>query len=342
MSRGDILKKMSLALLCLIPLGGCLADQPLDITVEDETVRARILKTYERAQDGEAEAQNSIGRAYALGDSVRKDKKKAREWFARAAEQGDSLAQYNLYLLLTGGDNTSMKDSEQALKWLHAAADRYSVRAQFRLAELYRKGDANEPQDPARAAALYESAAKQGYAPAQYNIGRLYEDGQGVTKDETKAFFWFLAAARRGVVDAQIEVGTKYESGAGVAEDDEKAARWLKRAAVRNSPAAQYSLSALYALGKGVDKNLVKAYAWSELAAKQGLPAAITNREAFTNLLGPERLRQAKALTKRWAAQLPPVEAHGHRENSYFDNGSSAPISGLEALKPRSRLRDRN
>lgn len=342
MSRRDIRKLTGLALICAVFLSACSAEQAPDITVKDEAVRVRILKTYERAQAGEAEAQNSIGKAYAIGDGLRKDEDKAREWFERAAEQGHPVAQYNMYLLLTQGVDVSEKDAEQASKWLHAAADRELVLAQFRLAELYRKGEANEPRDLARAATLYESSAAQGYAPAQYNIGRLYEDGRGVTKNEATAFLWFVRAARQGVVDAQIKVGTKYASGSGVAEDDEKAFRWLERAAFRNSRIAQYNLSALYALGKGVEKNLVKAYAWSELAATQGVPAAIKNREAFPKRLGPERLRQAKALSRQLAAQIAPAQTHGHRENSYFDNGSSDPISGLEAFESRSQAGDAN
>lgn len=302
------------------------------MTVEDPSVRARIIKTYTRAQDGEAEAQNTIGRAYARGDGLAKSDPKAREWFERAAQQGHPVSQYNLYLLLTNDSSDRESDRSEAVKWLKAAADRDWMQAQFRLAEIYRDGGPETPRDIVEAAELYEAAATQGYPPAQYNIGRFYEEGRGVGKDQSAAFSWFLKAARAGVSDAQVKVGTAYQQGRGVGADPTESFRWFERAALRNSRVAQYNLSALYALGKGVKKDLIRAYAWSEMAAKQGLPQAIGNRDAYARLLTSEQRAEASALIDRWSQHISPGASHDHRENSYFEKGSADPISGLESF----------
>lgn len=325
---------IAVSILLVTLASGCSEDQRPDITVDDPSVRARITKTYERAQNGEAEAQNTIGRAYARGDGLAKNEPKAREWFERAARQGHPVSQYNLYLLLTRGSNVSKRDRAEALKWLKAAADREWMRAQFRLAEIYRDGGPDTPRDMHKAAELYEAAATQGYPPAQYNIGRFYEDGRGVDKDQATAFSWFLKAARAGVSDAQVKVGTAYQRGRGAGQDRAESFRWFERAALRNSRVAQYNLSALYALGKGVETNYVRAYAWSEMAAKQGLPVAIANRDAYARLLTSQQRTQAKTLIDRWSQHIAPGASHDHRENSYFEKGSADPISGLESFDP--------
>jgi TPR repeat protein len=48
------------------------------------------------AAAGDATAQNSIGLMFASGEGVLKNVLEAREWFRRAAHQGDAVAQFNL------------------------------------------------------------------------------------------------------------------------------------------------------------------------------------------------------------------------------------------------------
>ena len=48
------------------------------------------------AEQGDADAQYSLGVMYSEGDGVQHDYKTAVKWFTLAAEQGDDDAQYNL------------------------------------------------------------------------------------------------------------------------------------------------------------------------------------------------------------------------------------------------------
>ncbi|MCH9750275.1 MAG: sel1 repeat family protein, partial [Proteobacteria bacterium] len=51
------------------------------------------------ADQGDADAQYSLGLMYAKGDGVLKDYKQAAKWYQKAADQGDADAQYILGLM---------------------------------------------------------------------------------------------------------------------------------------------------------------------------------------------------------------------------------------------------
>ncbi len=50
----------------------------------------------------------------------------------------------------------------------------------------------------AQAVQWYRKAAEQGFARAQFNLGVMYRKGQGVTKNDVRAYVWFSAAAAQG------------------------------------------------------------------------------------------------------------------------------------------------
>ena len=93
---------------------------------------------------------------YAHGHGVPKDYEKARQWYERAAAQGDMTAQYNLGLLYADGVGV--------------------------------------PQDYKKARQLWEQAAAQGDAKAQNNLGSMYENGEGVPQDYVLAYMWYSLA----------------------------------------------------------------------------------------------------------------------------------------------------
>ncbi len=71
------------------------------------------------AQQGNAAAENALGRLYAQGDdkqSINKDESQAANWFAKAAEHGSVTAQYKLALLYWGGHGVA-KDANKAYFW---------------------------------------------------------------------------------------------------------------------------------------------------------------------------------------------------------------------------------
>ena len=116
----------------------------------------------DRAESGDAVAQNEVGSRYYAGRGIERDDAEAARWIRRAAEQGYAPAQYNLGLLHFRNRGVAGTDAEAA-RW-------------------------------------YRAAAGQGYAPAQAGLGYLHIYGAGVEENHVLAFMW-LELAVRGAAD---------------------------------------------------------------------------------------------------------------------------------------------
>lgn len=132
-----------------------------------ESLSPQTLAGWEqRAQRGEALAQNVLGMAYKYGMGTRQDHARSAYWFRQAAEQGDPDAQFNL------------------------------GRIYGKAIGLYAKGRA-APRNDVEALKWYRRSAEQGYVPAQLNLAELLADGgQGVPRDDIQAYAWMSLAAR--------------------------------------------------------------------------------------------------------------------------------------------------
>lgn len=62
-----------------------------------------LMKCQELAENGDAEAQESLGTMYLNGEGVPADIAQAVEWFRKAADQGNASSQYNLGLFFMMG-----------------------------------------------------------------------------------------------------------------------------------------------------------------------------------------------------------------------------------------------
>jgi len=134
--------------------------------------------------------------------------------------------------------------------------------------------------------------AEAGDAEAQYDVGTMYEKGNGVAKDNAKAFEWFLKAAKQDHDKGAYKVGFSYLRGKGVSKNYDKAFKWLNTAAEYNNVRAYYFLGTMYEKGKGVSVNLDKALRWYTRASKGGYAVA------------EERVIEVKAKVKASDAQL--------------------------------------
>ncbi|MGN8837742.1 tetratricopeptide repeat protein [Mitsuokella jalaludinii] len=112
------------------------------------------------AEQGDADAQNSMGDLYYWGRGVLRDYKEAMKWYRKAAEQGNTDAQYKIGNLYCFGQGV-MTDYQEAMKW-------------------------------------YRKAADQDSADAQNIIGYLYECGNGVEQDYQEALKWYRKASEHG------------------------------------------------------------------------------------------------------------------------------------------------
>lgn len=191
------LRPSRLAALVLIPAFALSAvAKPLDDAVAayqrgDYATAARIYHAL--ADQGDADAQNSLGVMYLRGQGSRQSYIEAMKWFRRAAALGSPGAQFNLaemYFKSYGVD----QDLLQAAKWYSRAAEQGHPQAQFTLAVLYVIGS-GVPRNDQKAAYWFERAAVQGHAPSQNELGKMYIAGRGVPKNLVSAYKW-LALSR--------------------------------------------------------------------------------------------------------------------------------------------------
>jgi TPR repeat protein len=252
-----------------------------------------------RPVPAKAEEQFSLGLKYERGDGVEKDYVRAFELFQLSAEQGHALAQNRLGTLYNYGRGTE-KDQKKAFECFLSSAKQGSGEAQYNLAFMYNYGNSAVEKDPAKAAEWYGKAAAQGHEKAKaalenlrpkgttpqpkpaptppvkdptelYNLGRKYFNGDGVAKDDEKAFEYFRDAAERGHASAQNWLGFMYDRGRGVVQDDAKAVEWYRKSAEQGNAHAQNSLGDRYHYGdKGVAFDYVQAVEWYCKSAEQG------------------------------------------------------------------------
>lgn len=87
-----------------------------------------------RAERGDAEAQNSLGLRYVLGDGIAQDKAAAHHWFELSAKQGYAKGQYNLAVML-GSGLSGKKDHKESVKWYRKAANQGLNAADYNLTD---------------------------------------------------------------------------------------------------------------------------------------------------------------------------------------------------------------
>ena len=75
-----------------------------------------------RAQQGAANAQYQLGRAYEKGDSVARNYQQAETWYRKAADQGYGPAQHSLGSMYMLGKGVTM-NPVSAYVWLSLAAN---------------------------------------------------------------------------------------------------------------------------------------------------------------------------------------------------------------------------
>ncbi|WON72889.1 caspase, EACC1-associated type [Nitrosospira sp. Is2] len=209
----------------------------------DNTNYPAIHKYQKAAEEGNADAQNSLGSSYADGEGVPKDPAKAIGWYLKAAEQNNRYAQANLGWSYAHGEGVP-KDAVKAVEWYRKAADQGNANAQNSLGRMYENGE-GVPKDAVKAVEWYQKAADQGNDNAQNSLGRMYENGEGVPKDAVKAVEWYRKAATQSHTNAQYNLGRMYANGEGVPKDAVKAVELYRKAASKGHANAQRQLDAM-------------------------------------------------------------------------------------------------
>jgi hypothetical protein len=116
--------------LFLVPAHGS-AQNPYPISCVSVDVPPCLEALVLAAEQGDTNAQYSLGLIYANGGGVPKDDAEAVLWYRMAAEQGDDRAQYNLGVMYANGDGVPA-DRGFAYLWWNLSAIRGHEIAQGR------------------------------------------------------------------------------------------------------------------------------------------------------------------------------------------------------------------
>jgi uncharacterized protein len=255
----------------------------------------------EAAENGHSKSQKIVGLHYynnRLFDL--RNVEIAFDWFRKAADQGDYMAQSQLAYMYSVGLGVELNDVEAAY-WCHKSAQHGDSQSQYDLANLYANGF-GVSQNYTEAAKWYRVAAKSGHSDAQLHLGKLYYAGMGVTKSYKYAAKWFRLAADQGEKDAIVQLGLMQLFGLGGVEEDieteeqieklaveghayaqvifaasmlsesenhgnyDESLKWLHRSAEQGNKLAQFCLGYLHKEGDGVPFDEVKAYVWLTLS----------------------------------------------------------------------------
>lgn len=228
-----------------------LAAMPATAQSYEDGKQAYLAKDYDKAleilkplaEQGNSDAQVTLGLMYDYGHGVEQDTATAIEWYTRAAEQGQPVVQHDLGVKYFQGKGIE-RDYRQAAKWWEQAANAGLADSQFNLGLMYYRG-LGIRQNYTKAIDLFQRAASQDHANAQYSLAVMYAFGQGVDTDYGKALKLFRAAAEQDVAQAQYNLGVFYENGYGVDKNPALARQWYEKAAEQNVAKARERLAVL-------------------------------------------------------------------------------------------------
>ena len=221
-----------------------------------------------------------------------KDYKKALEILRPLAEQGDSQAQVTLGIMYDYGRGVTA-DPEEAIKWYIKAAEQGIPVVQHDVGVKYFQGQGVK-QDYLEAAKWWEQSANAGLADSQFNLGLMYYRGIGLKQNYTKAAELFQKAANQDHGDAQYSLAVMYAFGQGMDKNYEEALKWFRKSAAQGVPQAQFNLGVFYENGYGIEKDITMAMEWYRRAADQGLEEAkkkltgVASNEAQEIIAHPE------------------------------------------------------
>ena len=153
---------------------------------------------------------------------------------AKAAAQGNALAQFNLGVDYGTGRGVP-KDYAKAIYWFHKAARQGNTASENSMGVAYEDG-LFVPKNHQRAVYWWQKAAAQGSTKAMINLGYFYGDGPVVPKGFVQAYKWFALAknaARPGstmysVISTKIRQVSRSMSPGQIAQAQAMAASWTK------------------------------------------------------------------------------------------------------------------
>ena len=144
------------------------------------------------AELGFAPSQVVLGYLLETGRGGAVNLREAFDWYKKAAQQDDPLAQWLAGRMIYGGSIPG-RDLNEASGFFQSAADHGNAFGEYLLGQVKL-----ERQDYSSASAWFRKAAEQGLPQAQEQLAKLLRDGQGVAVDKSQAYVWMLVSNDAG------------------------------------------------------------------------------------------------------------------------------------------------
>lgn len=210
---------------------------------------------YEKlAQKGNSWAMRNIGVLYRYGLGRDKDLEKAKEWYIKAVNKGNSEAAYDLGSTIHLESQETRGDYE---KWYLKAAEMGNPYGSYMSATIVGY------KDPSKRLEYTLKAADLGISGAMVEVGNIYQKGESVEKDYNKAAEYFKKAMVKGNSEALGRLGNLYFDGSGVEKNRNKAMELYLKSAQKGNPDGMRSIAWIYEAGRGgFPKDYAKAESW--------------------------------------------------------------------------------
>ena len=134
-----------------------------------------------------------------------------------------------------------------------------------------------EQEEVEEAVAVLTEAAAQGHVEAQAHLGSMYCFGEGVARDDARAFELYRQPVLQGDAVSQCNLGAMYQQGIGCEQSHERAVEWWAKAAEQGQVSAQYNLGRAHYLGEGLPQSYERAIELFRLSEAQGHADATAN-----------------------------------------------------------------
>ena len=246
----------------------------------DETINIDIKRVEELAENGDSDAQLSLGREYLFGKIVNKDPQKALKYIKKSAEQGNSIAQFFLGSVYLGKLGIE-KNYDEAVKWFKKSAEQGDENGMLGLAGMYLYG-LSVPKDIKRAIILLEKASDKGSSESSKQLGDMYNKGLGVAKDQQKAQSYYKKVKeqkeqeKRKLIQQAREFEKKWKKtnqnsyNNQTTEEIHIDIKKIEKLAENGDSNAQFFVGRAYLLGKDVNKDTQKALKFLKKSSEQG------------------------------------------------------------------------
>ncbi len=244
-----------------------------------------------------APAISYLGYLYLYGIQVKQNEQRGLDYYLQGTRLNDAESFYRLgsYWLLKKKD--SVENWLKGSGYLESAAKQGHQAAIKRLIQYYRGYYGGDTQYD-KAASLMKKALiiPDIAAEVPYMLAEAYIVGDGVEKNEVKAFKLFDKAAKMNYRDAMLRLGDAYKYGIGVKRSPIKSYRFYRQAASIGSRDSMIALVENYKCGVGKPPNKRYYNVWKQRAIHEG-----TGKILYPEVV---RLAQSKKAEDKQAAFL--------------------------------------